>query len=340
MAINAHERRGWRMLVSCTTLRTFVVPVCALLAAPFAAEAQQAWLHRVGVIHPGGPYYAAIEGLRVELNKLGLEEGKQLLMEIRDSTGDLKVVEEAARHFEREKVGLIYSLPTSITKVVERSTRETPIVFCVGSDPVIAGLVESFAHPGGRLTGVHYLSTDLTAKRLELLKEMLPNLRRVLTLHNPDNRNAHDAAKLGREAARKLGVEWIERHVATVQEVRESLRALRAGEGDAFFALPDALVNSQSDLILATARARGLPTMFYEQSLVPRGGLAAYGVSFHDVGRMSAKYVQRILAGTNPRDLPVEGVYRLGLFLNLKTARVLGLTMPRSILSFADEVIQ
>jgi putative tryptophan/tyrosine transport system substrate-binding protein len=316
----------------------FVLAV--VLASSYLAQAQQAKRYRVGVILQGGPYYDAIDGLRDGLRELGFEEGKHFVLEIRDTKGDLKAVEEAARNLERDKVSLIYAVATSVTIAVKRGTSDVPIVFYVGSDPVVLGLVESFAKPGGRLTGVHYLTTDLTAKRLEILKEILPKGHRVLTFYDPNNRSAQEAAREGREAARHLGLKFVERHAASVEELQAALRALRAGEADAYFLVSDAMTIGQAQLITDTARAKRLATMFHEGSLVTKGGLASYGISYREAGRSSAKYIQRILTGTRPQDLPVETVHKLDLVLNLRTAREIGLTIPSGVLMRADKVIK
>ena len=312
----------------------------AILASVHLAEAQQAKVYRVGVLLPGGPLYEAIDGLRDGLRELGLEEGKQFTLAIRDMKGDAKAAEEAARNLEREKVNLIYALATSVTTAAKRATANIPIVFCVGSDPVTSGLVDSFAKPGGRLTGVHYLVRDLTAKRLEILKEILPKLSRVVTFYDPGNRVATEAAALGREEARRLGLKFVERHATSVDELREALRALKAREAEAYFYTPDAMVVSQAQLIIDTARTKRLATMFHEQSLVAKGALASYGQNYHEIGRLSAKYVQRVLAGAHPRDLRVETVDNVELVINLKTAKVLSVTIPPEVLMRAGKVIK
>ncbi len=311
-----------------------------ILSAPRGADSQPQ-VRRIGVVLLGGPSgYGTVEGLRAGLKDLGLEEGKQFALEIRDLKGDLKAAAQAARGLEREKVNLIYSIGTTVTFPTKQATTEVPIVFSVGSDPVDVGFVESFAKPGGRLTGVHQLSRDLTAKRLEILKEMLPKLRRVVAFYDPNNPVAQASAKLAREAARQLGIEVVERHVGSVKELQEGLKALRVGEADAYFYVPDGMVLSQAQVIIDTARAKRLPTMFQDTALVAKGALVSYGVSYHGVGRLSAKYVQRILAGTSPKDLPVESVDRVELVLNLRTARELGVAIPRPIRARADKVIE
>jgi putative tryptophan/tyrosine transport system substrate-binding protein len=320
--------------------RAFIAGTLALLAAPLPVEAQQARVYRVGVVLQGGPYFAAIDGLREGLRELGLEQGKQFILDVRDAKGDLKSVEAAARSLEGDQVDLIYALTASVTLAAKRATKNVPIVFYAGTDPVALGLVESFRKPGGRLTGIYGPFTELTAKRLQLLKEMVPRLHRVVTFYNPDNPSAQHAVKIARDAARQLKVGLIERPVASVEELRVSLHALRPGEADAFFYVSDAMVTSQAELIIDSARAKGLPTMFHEHGIVAKGALASYGVSYHAFGRHSAKHVQRILLGADPGNLPVEQFDRLHFVINLKTAKTLGLTIPPSVLARADEVIQ
>jgi putative ABC transport system substrate-binding protein len=321
--------------------RTFLAGTGAvLLAAPLAAEGQQARVYRVGVALQGGPYLGAVEGLRKGLAELGLEEGKHFILHVRDARGDLKVLEQAAGDLERERVDVIFAVSTTVTRLVKRATKTVPIVFYAGTDPVTAGLVESFRKPGGRLTGTYSGVVELTAKRLEILKEMVPTLHRVVTFYNPDNPLSQVSVKLARDAARQLSLELLERRVASVEELRASLRALRAGEADAFCPMTDNLVISQTALVIETARTKKLPTIFSEPDSVVDGGLAGYGVSYRAMGRLAAKYVQRILLGANPGELPVERIDRLYFVINLKTAKALGLTIPPSLLGRPDEVIQ
>ncbi len=326
------------MMASRLTLKGILI--LALFAAPLALEAQEARVYHVGVVLQGGLYSATIDGLRDGLRELGLAEGKQFVLDVRDAKGNLKSVEAAARSLEGEKVDLIYTVATSVTLAAKRATKSVPIVFYAGTDPVAVGLVESFRKPGGRLTGIHSQSTDLTPKRLELLKEMIPRLRRVVTFYSPDNLGARHAVKIARDAARPLKLELIERPVASVEELRAGLRALRPGEADALLYVADAMVNSQAELVIDTARTKRLPTMFRAKENVAQGALASYGESFYALGRLSAKHVQRVLLGADPGNLPVEQVDRFHFAINLKTAKALGLTIPQSVLARADEIIE
>jgi putative ABC transport system substrate-binding protein len=318
----------------------YLVLATILLTTVALADAQQPKVYRVGVLVPGEAWYEIIGGLRVGLKQLGLEEGKHVTFAIRDWKGDAKAAEGAAKSFEQEKVNLIYTTSTNSTIAARRVTAEIPIVFCAGTDPVVVGLVDSFAKPGGRLTGVYTPITDLTAKRLEILKEIVPKLRRVVTFYDPRHPVAIESSKSAREAARQMGLQLVERHFASVEELQASVRALRAGDVHAYLAVSDPTASNQAQLIIDTARDKKLPTMFDHLSHVTRGGLASYAVSFHEVGRLSAKYVQRILTGVKPQDLPVEGIDKIELVINLKAAKDIGLTVPPNVLYRADRLIK
>jgi len=227
-----------------------------LLAAVPPAQAQQPKVYRVGVLLPGEAWYEIVDGLRIGLRQVGLEEGKQFTLAIQDWKGDAKVAEEAAKNFEQEKVSLIYTTSTNSTIAARRATTDIPIVFCAGTDPVVLGLVDSFAKPGGRLTGVYQPATDLTAKRLEILKEIVPKLRRVVTFYDPHRPTAIESSKLAREAAQQMGIQFVERHIASVEELQAGVRALRAGEVDAYLAVSDAIASNQAQLIIDTARIK------------------------------------------------------------------------------------
>src|SRR5215813_9524221 len=328
-----------RLTMKRAVMRSIVVAVM-LLAMAVIAEAQQAKVYRVGVIQPAAPFSAIVEGLRDGLKELGYEDGKQVRLEIRDTKGDLNAVKEAAQTFERDKVNLIYVVATSAAVAVKESTSDTPIVFAVAGDPTSNGLIQSFAKPGGRLTGVYYLTVDLTPKRLEVLKEILPKLRRVLAFYNPKNPISIEAAKLGRDAAQQMNIQFIERQVTSVDELRSVLQKLKPGETDAYFHVSDAMIMDNVQTIIHKTLEKRLPTMFPEQSLVAAGGLASYGQNFREVGRMSAKYAQKVLAGARPQDLRVETADKFEMAINLKTANQIGLTIPPTVLARADKVIR
>ncbi|MGH7853111.1 MAG: ABC transporter substrate-binding protein, partial [Candidatus Binatia bacterium] len=234
------------------TTKFLVLIAVLFLASAEGATAQQAKIRRIGVLHPGGSQYETLDGLRQGLQELGLSEGKQIHLDIRDVKGDASAAEKEAAALEKENVALIYALTTPVISKAKGATGKVPIVFCIGSDPVTGKLVDSFARPGGRLTGVHYLVRDLTGKRLEILKEILPKITRVLTFYDPTNRVAAEGATLAREEAKRLGIKLIERHVRSVEELKAETQKLKAGDTDAFLFPPDPMVGAQSMLIIDT----------------------------------------------------------------------------------------
>jgi putative tryptophan/tyrosine transport system substrate-binding protein len=253
-----------------------IVPFLAtlVLASVHPAQAQQGKIYRIGVVREGGPDDAVVAGLKEGLKELGLAEGIDYVLESRDLKGNRSAAGSAAESLEREKVDVIYSIATSVTIAVKRATAKTPVVFAVGSDPVAAGLIETFARPGGRFTGVHYSTTDLTAKRLEILKAIMPQLRRVATFYDPNNQAAMAALTSAREAARELQVEIVEKQVTSVQDLRAYLTAFKAQDADAFFYINDAMVRSQAQMIIDTMRTKKVPTMFSFPSIAAQGALA------------------------------------------------------------------
>jgi putative tryptophan/tyrosine transport system substrate-binding protein len=205
----------------------------ALLLPMYAANAQGGKVRKVGVILQGGSWYQVVEGLREGLKDLGFEEGKQFVLDIRDMHGELKAVEQEARSLEQQQVALIYTLSTSVSMAAKRGTERTPIVFVAGTNPVVVDLVETIRRPGGRLTGVQFRATDLTGKRLELLLEIAPKVRRIVAFYDPQNPSARESAHEAREAAHKLGLELTERHVGSVSQLLKVVEAFKGDDADA-----------------------------------------------------------------------------------------------------------
>lgn len=325
------------------TARRFVlleILALAMLVTPPFVGAQQTRLYRIGVVLQGGPQHRAVDGMRRGLRELGFEEGKHYVFHLREARGDLKAVEVAAAALEAEKVDLIYTVSTSVTLAAKRATKNVPMVFYAGTDPVTMGLVSSYAKPGGRLTGVHGQHVDLTGKRLQLLKEMIPGLRKVMTLYNPDNPAAQESVRLARDAARKLKVEMLERPVASVEALRATLATLQGREAEAYFYVSDSMVTSQMKQVIDKMAAIKMPTIFTEPQSLAMGALASYGQGYFDFGRLSAKQVHRVLLGADPANMPVEQLDKIHFGVNLKTAKALGLVIPQTVLLQANEVIQ
>jgi len=316
--------------------------LAAVLLSPVSGAVAQPTMHppRIGVIHLGGVLGTVADGLRAGLKELGIEDGKQIILDVQDLKGDAKGVENLAQRFERDKVKLIFTNTAPVTTAAMKATKNLPIVFAVGTDPVAQGYIQSFGKPGGRLSGVQYLARDLTGKRLELLKEFLPGMRQIVTLYDPSNSVSTEGARLGRNEAQRLNIKLVEQHVKSPVELSTALAKIKPRQFDAYLYIADAMVASQAQQIIDSALAKKLPTMFHDQALVTGGALASYGQSYFEIGRRSARYVQKVLAGTPPGDLRVETVEDVELAFNLKTAKQIGVTIPPNVLTRAAKVVR
>ena len=312
---------------------------CLLVLACATHPGAQPRVYRVGVIDLGGPYAQVVDGLREGLHDLGLEEGKQYALLIREAKGDLQAVDGLAKALEADGVDVLFTAGSSVTVAAMKATRRVPIVFHSGVDPVTIGLAENFRRPGGRLTGLTSQSRDLGPKRLEILKEIVPTIRRVAVFYNT-NSPAQNSLRALREASQGLKIQLVERQVGSIDELHATLQALRPGEVDAIFYMGDAMVSSQAQTTIAVANGKRLPTMYWELGTVGMGALASYGVSYRALGHQSATYIQRVLLGAKPGDLPIERIDRFHLAINLKTAKAIGVTIPKAVLARADEIVQ
>jgi putative tryptophan/tyrosine transport system substrate-binding protein len=319
-----------------------------LLTGHSTAVAQQSPPKRAGVVdqklvavlYRGGDYSTPLDAFREELRRAGLSDGAHLRFEIREVRGDFRAVQEAARALELVGAHVLVAFGLSLAWAAQQSTSTVPIVFATGGDPVALGLIQSVNKPAGRVTGISSFTTDATAKRLDILRELIPRLKRVVSFYDPGNPVGQESMHGLREAAGRLDIEVLEQQVTSEQEVRDSSDALSLGRADAFFLVHDALVQSNGETIIAKASLIGMPVMAQNLEWVARGALVGYGADARDHGRAAARYVVRILNGARPSELPVEVNGRLSLGINLKTAKALGLTIPPTLLARADEVIE
>jgi putative ABC transport system substrate-binding protein len=314
----------------------------AAAAWPLAAQAQQPRkLPSIGFLGPSTPsvssHWAAAFARR--LRELGWIEGRTVAIEYRWAEGRNERFAEIAAEFVRLKVDVILTTGTTSVQAAKQATSVIPIVFAIAGDPVGAGLVDSLARPGGNVTGLSNQSTDLAGKRLELLRDVLPGLRRLAIIANAGN--PYTMLEMGevRAAARVLGLDVATLEIRRAAEIVPAFQALK-DRVDALYVVNDALVNSNRARIHTLATAARLPTIDNNRDYVEVGGLMSYGPNFPDLFRRAAEYVDKILRGAKPADLPVEQPTKFDLVVNLVTAEALGLSVPPSLLARADEVIE
>jgi len=319
-----------------------IAGLAVLLLAPEQSVGQQpqSKIPRVGILSPAEQTSTKIfDAFRDGLRDLGYVDGQNIIIEYRLADGDYSRLPTLAGELVRFPVDIIVTDGQISALVAHEATRTIPIVGGVGSDPVGAGLVKSFAHPGGNVTGFSPFGAELNAKRLQLLKETIPAISRVAALWN--SADGPLGLRSTEEAARTLGVQLRPVEVATPDEIAAGFEAVEASGAEAVVITPVAMFWNQRARIVALAAKYRMPAIYPEREYVDDGGLLAYGRNVPDQWRrVLARYVDKILKGEKPGDLPIEQPTKFELVVNLKTAGALGLTMPPSILARADEVIE
>jgi putative ABC transport system substrate-binding protein len=323
--------------------RDFITLVGGAAAAwPLAARAQQPGkLRTIGFLGQSTRSAASewVAALVQRLHELGWNEGRTVAIEYRWAEGREERFAEIAAEFVRLKVDIIVTSGTPQVLAAKHATSVIPIVFAAAGDPVASGLVASLARPGGNATGLSSLVADLAGKRLELLREVVPALRRLAIMGNVGN--PLTVLELGevQAAAGTLGLEVHTLEIRQAQDITPAFEALK-GRADALYVCIDALVNANRIRINISALGARLPTMHGSRDYVEAGGLMSYGPNYPDLFRRSADYVDKILHGTKPGDIPVEQPTKFDLVVNLTTARALSLDLPPTLLARADEVIE
>jgi putative ABC transport system substrate-binding protein len=321
------------------TLLAGAVTSCAW---PLAARAQQpAKLPTIGFLGAGTPlaWSQWIAAFVRRLPELGWIEGSNVAIEVRWGEGRNERFAEIAAEFVRLKVDVIVTGGTAPVIAAKKATSVIPIVFAAAGDPVATGLVASLARPGGNVTGLSIQHTDLGGKRLGLLREVVPGLRRLAIMANGSAPNALLEVSEVRAAARTLGLEVATFDIRRAEDIAPAFEALK-GRADALYLVTDPLVSSHRIRINTLALDARLPTASGLRDYVEDGGLMSYGANLPGVFRRAADFVDKILRGTKPADIPVEQPTKFDLVVNLTTAKALGLTVPSSLLARADDVIE
>ena len=305
------------------------------------ARSSRAKLPTIGYLGGGGPtsQRAWVDAFVQRLRELGWIEGRTVAIEYRWGEGRPERYAEIAAEFVRLKVDVILAGGTEAAIAAKQATSVIPIVFPTAGDPVGSGLVASLARPGGNVTGLSNLGSDLAAKRLELLREVFPGLRRLAVMANADYSGGVTERDEIDAAARTLGLEVVPLPIRRAEDIASAFEGLK-GRAEALYTTGDPLVNTHRLRINTFALAARLPTMFPQREYVEAAGLMSYGPNFPDLNRRAADYVDKILRGAKPADLPVEQPTKFDLVINLITAKALGLDVPPTLLARADEVIE
>jgi putative ABC transport system substrate-binding protein len=314
----------------------------AVAAYPVAARAQHAGrLPTIGVLGSGkpavqGPWWV---GFVERLRALGWVEGRTVAIEYLWAEGRSPRMAEIAAEFVQRKVDVIATSGAAAVVAAKQATSVIPIVFASAGDPVATGIVASLARPRGNATGLSILAPDLAGKRLEFLREIIPGIHRLVIMGNPGAPGAVLEMQDVQAKARALGLEVVTFEIRRAEDIAPAFEALK-GQGGALYVAPDPLVSTYVLRINVLALGQRLPTLHTFREYVEPGGLMSYGPNYPDLFRRAADFVDKILHGTKPADIPVEQPSKFDLVINLTTAKALGLTIPESFLLRADEVIE
>jgi putative ABC transport system substrate-binding protein len=325
--------------------RRFAVSSCAFLAAAAASRvrAQSAKMARIGYLQPIVPQNGTspfLEDFRQGLRELGYVEGKNIQIEVRWGEGKLERMPALAAELVKMNVDVIVAVSSPSVVAAKNATKTIPIVMPLSSDPVGDGLVASLSRPGGNITGLSLMAPELAVKRLQLLKEVFPKVRPVAALWNPDYTGMAARLRQTQGAAPSVGMEVISVEIRDSRELERALEALDRQRPSAIFLLADPLTLSQRLRIVEFAAEERIPAIYEVSQFVEAGGLISYGPNTDDLVRRSATYVDRILKGAKPAELPIEQPAKFELVINLKTAKALGITLPQSVLLQADRIIE
>ena len=313
-----------------------------LFALSFTVDAQQPTkVYRIGLLFAGSGLGITDEAFRQGMRELGYIEGQNIFFEWRFAEGKLDRLPALAADLMRVKVDLIIVSSTQAALVVKKATQTIPIVFAIADDPVESGLVASLAHPNGNATGVTDLAGDLGGKGLELLKETLPKVSRLgVLVWNPDGPgNAAERNEI-ESAARALGIQIQPVEIRGINDLENGFSAMIKAGANAFMGLTDTRFAGYRQQVVGLSVKKRLPAMYQDRLFVEAGGLMSYGTNRAEWRRRVAYYVDRILKGTKPADLPVERPSKFELVINLKTAKQIGLTIPPNVLARADKVMR
>jgi len=318
-----------------------IILTMSLLATPLVAEAQQAGkIPRIGVLRQGSSPDPLVEAFRQGLRELGYAEGRNVSIEYRWAEGRAERLPALAAELVRLKVDVIVASGVEAL-AVKRATTSIPIVMPVSSDPVRLGLVSSLARPGGNVTGLASFFDELAGKWVELLKQVLPRISRMAVLRYPEVDPNLTQLRASEAAARSLGVRLHVLNAGDPDDLATAFAEAGSNRAEALIVFPSAFLFAHRARVVELAARHRLPTMYGQREyVVASGGLMSYGPDLHDLFRRAAVYVDKILKGAKPADLPVEQPTKFELVINLKTARALGLTIPRSLLLRADDVIE
>jgi putative ABC transport system substrate-binding protein len=295
---------------------------------------------RVGVLTSGETYNQALVGLREGLAQFDYREGHNLTLMIEDAAGDVASLAERAAKIVQAKPDVVFTIAAAPTMAAKQATTSLPIIFAFVADPLRMGLVASYASSQNNLTGISSYAVPISGKRLEILQEIAPGIKRVLVLTSPEENVTTLSFQFLAEAAPKLGIELLRRDVTSREDIEQTLGAMPQRTVDAIFFVPSTLISTHIDLLVHKAKEDRIPLAVSNTAMVEEGALVSYGTDFRLLGLQAAKLVVKVLQGAKPSDLPIQMPEKMVLAINLKTAKAIGFDIPRDLLERTDRFVE
>lgn len=296
--------------------------------------------YRVAVLTPGMAFGPVLEGLREGFTQLGYHKDKDITLIIEDAHGEVAGLAHLAARLVEAQPDVIFTVSTAPTIVAKQVTSTLPIVFAFVADPLRSGLIASYASSRNNVTGITSYAGPLAGKRLEILQEIVPGIKRVLILVAPQEQVAEASFQAVAEASSKLGIELVRHDVTSKQDLEQKLQAVPQGAVDAIFYNPSNLIGVHRELLINQAIEQKIPLVATDTSMVEQGALVSYGSDMRLLGRQAAKLVVKILKGAKPSEIPVQTPEQLPLSINLSTAKAIGLTIPHSVLERTERIME
>ncbi len=299
--------------------------------------------YKVGIVYMGGKSFSqTVEGFKAGMRNLGYKDGKNVVYEVVNTSGSKEKIAEAVNGVIKKNVHVIYAVTTPVAREAMQQTegKSIPIVFSLVADPVGSKLIKSIKEPGGNMTGISNLAIELTEKRLEMFKRVIPNLKKVMWIYDPNVDVSVKAAEHARSVCSKMGISYIEKRAGNQDELAKVISNIKRGDADGILHIVNAILVANNKLLIDKAKKEKLPYFTTDAEIVEEGALANYGPSFYDIGRQSARLVDKVLMGVKPGAIPVESPDKYDFIINLKTANAIDIKIPENVLSMATKVIK
>ena len=299
--------------------------------------------YKVGIVYMGGKSFSqTVEGFKAGMRDLGYKDGKNVVYEIVNTSGSKEKIGNAVTEVIKKNVHAIYAITTPVTKEAKRLTADNniPVIFSVVADPVGSKFVKSIKEPGGNMTGITNLAIELTEKRLEMFKRVVPNLKKVMWIYDPNVDVSVKSAEHARNVCKKMGISYVEKRAGNQDELAKVISNIKNGEADGILHVVNALLVANNKLLIDKAKKEKVPYFTTDSEIVEEGALANYGPNFYDIGKQSARLVDKVLMGAKPGTIPVEAPDKYDFIINLKTAKAIDIKIPENVLSMATRVIK